>query len=69
MPLGGVLLGVIFLNETLSWNLALGGLLIVISVIMVNRKTVKGNYSTHQIVVPVNYQNGDCHVAEKMLSP
>jgi drug/metabolite transporter (DMT)-like permease len=38
MPLGGVLLGVIFLKENLSWNLALGGLLIVISVIMVNRK-------------------------------
>ena len=40
MPLGGVLLGVIFLNESLSWNLALGGLLIVFSVIMVNRKAV-----------------------------
>jgi len=41
MPLGGVLLGVIFLKEPLSWNLALGGLLIVISVVMVNRKAVK----------------------------
>jgi len=41
LPLGGVLLGVIFLKEPLSWNLALGGLLIVISVIMVNRKTNK----------------------------
>ncbi len=41
MPLGGVLLGVIFLKEPLSWNLALGGLLIVISVIMVNRKAIK----------------------------
>jgi drug/metabolite transporter (DMT)-like permease len=40
MPLGGVLLGVIFLKEPLSWNLALGGLLIVISVIMVNRKKI-----------------------------
>jgi len=40
MPLGGVLLGVIFLNEPLSWNLAFGGLLIVLSVIMVNRKTI-----------------------------
>jgi drug/metabolite transporter (DMT)-like permease len=38
MPLGGVLLGVLFLKEPLSWNLALGGLLIVASVIMVNRK-------------------------------
>ena len=38
MPLGGVLLGVIFLGESLSWNLALGGLLIVFSVVMVNRK-------------------------------
>jgi drug/metabolite transporter (DMT)-like permease len=41
MPLGGVLLGVIFLKEPLSWNLALGGILIVISVIMVNRKAVR----------------------------
>lgn len=38
MPLGGVLLGVIFLGESLSWNLALGGLLIVFSVVMVNLK-------------------------------
>jgi drug/metabolite transporter (DMT)-like permease len=38
LPLGGVLLGVIFLKEPLSWNLALGGLLILLSVVIVNRK-------------------------------
>ncbi|MFN2215623.1 MAG: DMT family transporter [Anaerolineales bacterium] len=37
MPLGGVLLGVIFLHEALSWNLALGGLLIIASVVVMNR--------------------------------
>ena len=35
-PLGGVILGVIFLNEHLSWQLALGALLIVSSIIVVN---------------------------------
>ena len=35
-PLGGVLLGVIFLNEHLSWQLALGALLIISSIIVVN---------------------------------
>ena len=38
MPLGGVLLGVIFLNEPLSWNLAIGGLMIITSVIVMNGK-------------------------------
>ena len=41
LPLGGMLLGVLFLKEPLSWNLLLGGLLIVISVITVNRKTLR----------------------------
>jgi drug/metabolite transporter (DMT)-like permease len=38
-PLGGVILGVIFLNEHLSWQLALGASLIISSIIVVNWKT------------------------------
>jgi len=35
-PLGGVILGVIFLDENLSWQLALGALLIISSIVVVN---------------------------------
>lgn len=35
-PLGGVFLGVIFLNEHLSWQLAIGALLIISSILVVN---------------------------------
>jgi drug/metabolite transporter (DMT)-like permease len=38
-PLGGVILGVIFLNEHLSWQLAVGALLIISSVVVVNWQT------------------------------
>jgi len=37
-PLGGVILGVIFLKEPLTWNLALGAVLIISSVVVVNWK-------------------------------
>lgn len=40
-PLGGVILGVIFLNEHLSWQLAVGALLIISSIIVVNWKSDK----------------------------
>lgn len=36
-PLGGVILGVIFLHEQISWQLILGGILIVASLAVVNR--------------------------------
>jgi len=39
LPLGGVILGVIFLKEPLSWSMVSGGLLIAMSVWMVNRKS------------------------------
>jgi len=39
LPLGGVVLGVVFLNEELSWQLALGALLIFASILVVNWKT------------------------------
>ena len=35
-PLGGVVLGVIFLNEHLSWQLVVGALLIISSIMVVN---------------------------------
>jgi len=38
-PVGGVILGVIFLNEQLSWQLITGSLLIIISLAIVNWKT------------------------------
>jgi drug/metabolite transporter (DMT)-like permease len=37
-PLGGVLLGVIFLHEQLSWQLAVGAVLIISSIAVVNWK-------------------------------
>ena len=37
-PLGGVLLGVIFLHEQLSWQLAAGAVLIISSIAVVNWK-------------------------------
>jgi drug/metabolite transporter (DMT)-like permease len=40
-PLGGVILGVIFLDEHLSWQLILGAVLIISSIVVVNWKTKK----------------------------
>ncbi|HEY5269825.1 MAG TPA: DMT family transporter [Anaerolineales bacterium] len=45
-PLGGVILGVIFLREELSWQLFLGALLIIASIVVVNwpqRAKANGN--------------------------
>lgn len=43
-PLGGVILGVIFLREELSWQLFLGALLIIASIVVVNWRTKEGTY-------------------------
>ena len=40
-PVGGVILGVIFLNEHLSWLLVAGTILIILSLVVVNWKTGK----------------------------
>jgi len=40
-PLGGVILGVSFLNEQLTWQILSGGLLIVSSLVIANWKTTK----------------------------
>ncbi len=37
-PVVGVILGVIFLNETLNWNMVLGSALVVGGIVVVNRK-------------------------------
>jgi drug/metabolite transporter (DMT)-like permease len=37
-PPGGVLLGVIFLGEQLSWQLFVGGVLVIASLVVVNWK-------------------------------
>jgi drug/metabolite transporter (DMT)-like permease len=42
-PLGGVILGVIFLNEHLSWQLAVGALLIISSIVVVNWQPKKNS--------------------------
>jgi drug/metabolite transporter (DMT)-like permease len=40
-PLGGVILGVVFLNEILSWQLVVGAILIVLSLIVANMQPQK----------------------------
>jgi drug/metabolite transporter (DMT)-like permease len=40
-PVGGVILGVMFLNEHLSWQLVAGTILIILSLVVVNWKTGK----------------------------
>ena len=40
-PLGGVILGVAFLNEELSWQLLLGAALIIVSLVVANWQPVK----------------------------
>ncbi|HUG33562.1 MAG TPA: DMT family transporter [Anaerolineales bacterium] len=42
-PVGGVILGVIFLNEHLSWQLVAGSVLIILSLIVVNWKKREAN--------------------------
>ena len=40
-PVGGLILGVIFLNEHLSWQLLAGSVLIIFSLVVVNWKSAK----------------------------
>jgi len=44
-PLGGVILGVTFLDEQLNWQIILGGLLIIASLAVANWKTTKSMVS------------------------
>jgi drug/metabolite transporter (DMT)-like permease len=40
-PLGGIILGIVFLNEQLTWQLLAGGALIVASLVVANWQTTK----------------------------
>jgi drug/metabolite transporter (DMT)-like permease len=48
-PLGGVILGVVFLDETLSWQLAAGAVLIVLSLVVANMQSQKQQNSVKQV--------------------
>jgi drug/metabolite transporter (DMT)-like permease len=41
LPVGGVILGVVFLNEQLSWQLLVGTLLIILSLVVVNWQSIE----------------------------
>ena len=45
-PLGGVILGVVFLNEKLSWQLLVGAVLIIFSLVVANMQPQKQEMST-----------------------
>jgi drug/metabolite transporter (DMT)-like permease len=47
-PLGGVILGVVFLKEPPTWNLALGAALIISSIAVVNWKPMKSSVISDQ---------------------
>ncbi len=47
-PLGGVILGVIFLHEQITWQLITGGILILVSLVVANWKPA-GNTSLNKI--------------------
>ena len=48
-PLGGVILGVVFLNEQLSWQLVIGAVLIVLSLVVANMQSQKKDQSVKQV--------------------
>jgi drug/metabolite transporter (DMT)-like permease len=48
-PLGGVMLGVMFLEEDLSWQLVVGALLIVLSLVVANLESHKQGKSVKQV--------------------
>lgn len=51
-PLGGILLGVIFLHEEITWQLITGGILILASLLIVNFKSA-GDLSLNKIKAEV----------------
>jgi len=50
-PLGGVILGVAFLNEELSWQLIVGAVLIILSLVVANLRTQKQEQNTKEQAV------------------
>lgn len=49
-PLGGVLLGVAFLNEGLSWQVLVGGVLVILSLVVANLQPQKQELHTKEQV-------------------
>lgn len=47
-PLGGVLLGVAFLNEELSWQVLVGGVLVILSLVVANLQPQKQELHTKE---------------------
>lgn len=48
-PLGGVLLGVVFLDEQLSWQVLIGGVLVILSLAVANMRSQKQELNVEQI--------------------
>jgi drug/metabolite transporter (DMT)-like permease len=48
-PLGGVLLGVVLLDEQLSWQLVAGAVLIILSLIVANMQSQKQKKNVKQV--------------------
>jgi drug/metabolite transporter (DMT)-like permease len=48
-PLGGVILGVLFLDEVLTWQLVVGAVLIVLSLVVANMQSQKQGQSVKQV--------------------
>lgn len=48
-PLGGVILGVVFLDEELSWQVIVGAVLIVLSLVVANMQSQKQSQSVKQV--------------------
>ncbi len=48
-PLGGVLLGVVFLDEQLSWQVLIGGVLVILSLLVANMHPQKQELNVEQI--------------------
>jgi len=52
-PIGGVIFGVIFLNETLSWQLVAGTLLVIASLVVVNwKRAPKPRFASRPALTP-----------------
>src|SRR5512143_2327309 len=49
-PLGGVLLGVVFLGEKLSWQVFIGGVLVILSLAVANLQSRKPEMSVEQVI-------------------
>ena len=49
-PLGGVILGVAFLNEELSWQVLIGAVLIILSLVVANMRPQKQDRSMEEQV-------------------